>query len=212
MKVSLNTVAKMDVGTISTRCPHCGKEGTFERPINEVYDLSSGPQGHILGIRRCPNKICRGHLFFIMKSQKWDIFDTYPPIKIDFNSEGIPDRIRSTFEEALTCHSNKCYISSAIMIRRTLEEICHDRGASGNNLKQKIASLRDIVILPEELLDAADDLRLLGNDAAHIESNEFSQISDSEVNISIILTKEIIKAIYQYKNLLSELRNLKRNS
>jgi hypothetical protein len=54
------------------------------------------------------------------------------------------------------------------MVRRTLEEIRLDRGATGKDLKARIAALSSKVILSKELLEAADELRLLGNDAAHM--------------------------------------------
>lgn len=54
-----------------------------------------------------------------------------------------------------------------------------------------------------------DDLRLLGNDAAHIEAKTFSEIGKEEIEISIDFTKEILKAVYQYENLLDKLKKLK---
>jgi hypothetical protein len=41
--------------------------------------------------------------------------------------------------------------------------------------------------------DGLDDLRLLGNDAAHIESKEFDAIGQEEVEIGIEFTKEVLK-------------------
>jgi len=207
MKVSLHSTSTAIAGKLSIRCPHCGHVGTFE-PVQSANDISTN-EGYTLGIRRCPNRFCHGHLFFIMKNNA--VIESFPPLRIDFNSDGVPEKVKQTFEEAITCHANKCYIASAIMIRRTLEEICYERGATGDNLKAKIASLKSKVILPQELLEAADDLRLLGNDAAHIESKEFNEISEKEISISILLTKEIIKSLYQYKTLLTELKSLKKN-
>ena len=54
------------------------------------------------------------------------------------------------------------------------------------------------------------ELRLLGNDAAHIEANTFEQIGKEELEISIDFTKEILKAVYQYESLLERLRSLKK--
>jgi len=98
------------------------------------------------------------------------------------------------------------------MVRKSLEELCLDRGAEGDNLKQRIHNLRNRIILPPELLEGLDDLRLLGNDAAHIESQEFNQIGQEEVEIGIEFTKEVLKAVYQYSALLNRLRSLKRDS
>jgi hypothetical protein len=65
-------------------------------------------------------------------------------------------------------------------------------------------------LLPQELLDGLDDLRLLGNDAAHIESQEFNSVGREEVEIGIQFGKEVLKAVFQYSDLLAKLRSLKR--
>lgn len=97
------------------------------------------------------------------------------------------------------------------MIRKTLEEICLDREAKGKNLKDRIADLGTKILIPRELLDGIDDLRLLGNDAAHIENKTFSEVGKEEIEVSIEFVKEILKAVYQYESLLGRLRKLKVN-
>jgi hypothetical protein len=59
-------------------------------------------------------------------------------------------------------------------------------------------------------MDGLDDLRLLGNDAAHIESQEYTKVGKEEVEIGIEFAKEVLKAVYQYSALLSKLRALKK--
>ena len=95
------------------------------------------------------------------------------------------------------------------MVRRTLEEICEDKGAKGGNLKARITDLESKIVLPRELLEAMDELRLLGNDAAHIEAKTYDQITSNELEVAIVLTKEIMKGLYQYSALLGKLRALK---
>ena len=101
------------------------------------------------------------------------------------------------------------FIAAAIMVRRTLEDICANENAQGNDLKQRIADFGSKITLPKALLEAMNELRILGNDAAHIEAKEYNNISDNEVKMAIRFTKEILKALYQYKELLSDLRDLK---
>src|SRR5260370_26507473 len=122
----------------------------------------------------------------------------------------IPMPVQSALEEAIKCHSQPCFVASAIMVRKTLEELCKDRSASGGNLKERIKALGSKVVLPEELLQGLDDLRLLGNDAAHIESNEYEKVGQEEVEVGIEFAKEVLKAVYQYSALLGRLRALKK--
>lgn len=97
---------------------------------------------------------------------------SYPPELLDFDATNIPAKVTEAMQEAIQCHANQCYTAAAIMVRKTLEELCADRKAKGGNLKERITALGNNVVLPQELLDGLDDLRLLGNDASHIESRE----------------------------------------
>jgi hypothetical protein len=189
------------------RCPGCGQLGTFELPMNNTLDIASGV--FRLGERRCPNTDCRALLVVIWQSNQ--IVRTYPPMRIDFDKTNIPTQVVSALEEAITCHANECFTAGAIMVRKTLEELCRDRGATGSNLKERIKDLGTKIVLPKELLDGLDDLRLLGNDAAHIESQEYNQVGKEEAAVGIEFTKEVLKATFQYSTLLARLRGLKKS-
>lgn len=66
-------------------------------------------------------------------------------------------------------------------------------------------------MLPVELIDAMDELRLLRDDTAHVEAQEFVNVSKTELDVAIEFTKEIIKGLYLYSHLVSHLRALKNN-
>ena len=163
---------------------------------------------YICGQRRCPNPACHGHIFIVFHGDQ--VIKAYPPIRLDFDPENVPSGVLKTFEEAITCHSQGCYVAAAIMVRRTLEEVCSERQATGKDLKARINDLRSKIVIPGELLDAMDELRILGNDAAHIEAKDYDAISDTEVTVAIQFTKEILKSLYQYSSLLAKLRALKK--
>lgn len=57
---------------------------------------------------------------------------------------------------------------------------------------------------------ALDSLRLLGNDAAHVAAKNYNGVGRDEVEAAVDLTKEILKAIYQYNDLLAKLNALKK--
>jgi hypothetical protein len=92
---------------------------------------------------------------------------------------------------------------------KTLEELCGDRNAQGPNLKERLKSPGTKVVLPTELLEGLDDLRLLGNDAAHIESREYDKVGKEEVEVGLELAKQVLRAVYQLSALLTRLRALK---
>jgi len=210
MHVPMDNISLCQVINVAIRCPHCGHFGTFVQTIgNDIVATNvHGYEFAYLGIRKCPNQRCQGHLFFIADGDG-DILLTSPSETIPFDKENIPVGVLGAFEEAIKCHSNSCFVASAIMIRKTLEEICHDRGAKGRNLSLRLQDLGTKILIPKELLNVMDDLRLLGNDAAHIEAKTFNEVGKDEIGISLEFTKEILKAVYQYENLLQKMKALK---
>ena len=194
---------------VNLRCPACGQLGTFDHLAHDLTDVAIGEA--LVGSRVCPNRDCRLHVF-TARNGAGEVVATYPAERISFDTSNIPSRIAQTFDEALACHSERLYVAAAIMLRRTLEELCQDKNASGDNLKKRIAALQSAIVLPQGLLDALDDLRLLGNDAAHVEAQTYEEIGEEELNVAIELTKEILKAVYQYSDLLGRLRALKKGA
>jgi hypothetical protein len=193
-------------GTASLRCPACSHVAAFD-PLAGMNDVVVA--GYLLGHRRCPNTACHAHVFVVIRPQQ-GVVATYPPVMLDFDVANIPAKLAATFQESLVCHANECYTAAAMMVRKTLEQLCLERGATGKNLKERVADLRTKVILPSALLDAADGLRLLGNDAAHIEAQTYNDVGKREVELAIALTREIMKSLYQYQSLLDQLNSLKK--
>lgn len=201
------------------RCPHCMHMGAFTTLLPQDLQIqhielrgtvsNQAPFGvgkSIVGLRACPNWECHGLVLCVISNGGRTI--VLPDEILDFDPRDIPPSISASLEEAVKCHAAKCYKAAALMVRRVLEEVCEERGATGQDLKRRIQSLSTIIIIPQELLNAADQLRLLGNDAAHIEARLYQSIGENEVRLAIELTKEILKGVYQYRGLLDELRAL----
>ncbi len=198
-------------------CPSCNQNGTFERVANNVTDArirmrdTDAPDHREvifdIGLRAYPNTDCNAVVYVAKETNSPSPLDSYPKTRIEFDVTNVPENIVTTFQEALICTSEECYVAAAIMIRRTLEELCEDKGAAGDNLKQRLEDFGNQIILPKQLLKAANYLRLLGNDAAHIEDRTYDKIGKEEILTAIKLTKELIKASYQYETLLDELKS-----
>ena len=193
---------------VRTRCPACGQRATFDKLGADLQVGIQDQQALVAGQRRCPDPECHALLFFVAAGAK--LLVTYPPETISFDPTGLPPGVLGALTEAVTCHANSAFFAAAIMVRKTLEELCRDREAEGGNLYERIKSLRDSVILPDELLDGLDDLRMLGNDAAHAESRTYEKVGQEEVEIALEFTKEVLKAVYQLEDLLRRLRSHKK--
>ena len=207
MKYTINSIdSDVNNRKVAIKCPHCGHLGTFE---DVAQDISDRETKIYFGLKRCPNWECRGHLFFIMKEQG-EVLITYPSTSIPFESTSLPQNVLNSFEEAIKCHAGNCFVACAIMIRKTLEELCIDKKAKGRNLFEKLEQLNSTIILPKEFAILMQELRLLGNDAAHIESQTFNIIGKEEVEISIEITKQILKAVYQLGELIQRIEKFKK--
>ncbi len=196
--------------TITMRCPHCKKMCTFD-PVGNDWSLGnrlSGVSG--VGLRLCPDPECRALIFVIFDQH--GLVRTYPAERLDFDSSHIPGEIVKAVEEAITCHANGCYTAAAMMIRRSLELLCEVQEVHEENLKKRIEALGKSITVPKELLAAMDKLRLLGNDASHVEAKTFTKIGKDQVEAAMDFLKEILKATYQYKGLLEKLAGLEKPS
>ncbi|MBS1701819.1 MAG: DUF4145 domain-containing protein [Armatimonadetes bacterium] len=195
--------------TLNMRCPSCSRLGSFRPIANFAVDAVISGASHRFSQYVCPNESCRCHLFVVFTPNK-EVLASYPPERIDFDATDIPVSIRDSLEETLTCHSNGAFVAAAILVRRTLELLCHENGAAGKNLSDKLKDLRSKVTLSTELLDGLDHLRMLGNDAAHVESKSYDSIGKDEVEIAIEVTKEVLKSLYQHRALVNKLSGLKK--
>jgi hypothetical protein len=211
-------VGQVNPRVVNLRCPRCRHAGAFH-PIPGLHDVTwseriEPPAARVVynaGARQCPNLECQCLVFVVISnSSAGQVTETFPPEVIDFDSTNLPDRILATLEEAIKAHGAGCFKASALMVRRLLEEVCRDKNATGNDLKVRIQALGGSIVVPKELLDAADELRILGNDAAHVEAKAYDSIGKEEATLGIELAKELLKAVYQYASLVSKLKALKK--
>jgi hypothetical protein len=184
--------------------------GTFE-PIRDVHDAAThdvfGSHRVVMGVRRCPNPECQKGVFVV--SAGLTVLVSYPPEVLDVDTTNLPEQVLASLEEAVQCHSIGCYRAAAIMVRRTLEDVCADRGATGDNLKARIKALGTTVVVPAELIDGLDELRLLGNDAAHVEAQAYNEVGPDEVEVAIEVVKTLLLGVYQTAGLIGRLHALK---
>jgi Domain of unknown function (DUF4145) len=214
---------KMTATTSSTapmsaalRCPYCHYPGAFPglRGGNDVTWQEQGLDGAseqwCVGMRRCPNSDCQSLVFVVLVDGQ--LRESFPPQIIDFDSSNLPPRLLETLEEAVKCHAAGCYKACALMVRRLLEELCKDKQAEGKDLKDRIAALSSKIVVPQELLSAAHDLRLLGNDAAHVEAKDYDAIGKDEAMLAVELAKLLLNGVYQYSILIDKLKARKKPS
>jgi hypothetical protein len=196
------------------RCPHCLREGTLDqRGLDQkmvFQDEQWEPRRWVSAERICPNPSCRGHVFVIYDRNDAEILISYPAERVDFDASDLPAIVREPLEEAIECHANDCYRAAAVMVRRSLEAVCSDQDIDGADLFRRIEGLGQKITLPRGMVESLHNLRLLGNDAAHVESKDYEDVGKAEVDTAIKVTKVVLEATYQMQAILGELEALKR--
>jgi hypothetical protein len=198
---------------ISMRCPHCRNMGSFGSVTGHVqYSKTIAAdrptvQLCIATVRVCPNESCRGLVLTVTGGR--DLLQAIPPQSIEFSPEGLPQECADTLAEAAACHAAGAYRASAMMVRRLLEEVCALNNARGANLHQRIEALKSLITLPQPLFEAMQELKALGNDAAHIEAKAYDNIGEEESEVSIKLAGEILKSLYQLKGIVAKLQSMR---
>lgn len=206
-----------DSQRVSMRCPICRVQGMFE-PLREMSESVvvqwAAPASKVyLTQRGCPNPNCRAHVFVAYKASDLRVVVSYPPERITFDAAKIPVEIVKSLEEAITCHAAGAYRASAIMVRRTVEVLCDDQGiASSRRLGTRIDALE--VKLPPLVpwLDGLHELKLLGNDAAHVVLKDFDRVGAVEAKAAIDLMTSILQITYQHTVVIGRLTARKKKA
>lgn len=99
-----------------------------------------------------------------------------------------------------------------MLVRKAFELFCDNNGVQGNNLKERIEALGSKITLPTGLFSGIDNIRLLGNDAAHVISKDYDAIEKPEVDAALKLAKMLFSALYQHTSITAELEALKKTT
>jgi hypothetical protein len=158
-------------------CPHCGNRApqtvvrtqTFEEA---VYSMSGDDDVDymlsVLLVTECGT--CKGLLVYYSLPGDPGERDfreaTLQWPKRDSLDDAVPKSVRSCYEEASLVR-HRSATSFAVQIRRALEAMCADRGATGRTLQQQLHDLARKGEIPPVLAQMTTALRTIGNAGAH---------------------------------------------
>jgi len=98
------------------------------------------------------------------------------PADHNFSMDGMPECIARAYSTAARSYQAGLYEPCVIMCRKCIEALCKELGATKGNLKDRLAGLQRTGQIDQKLLTWADELRLIGNDAAHDHDIEIEQV------------------------------------
>lgn len=188
-------------------CYHCGNRGLM--PIEFVHEQNFGgyvydTQGKAVDreleetflwhLVSCP--VC-GFVTLMeeynnecMQENDVETSILYPQCTINYT--GVPETVKEAFESALKVKNIDKEIC-ALSLRRVLEAICKDKGATGKDLNSMVQDMIARKILPEMFNDACWIIRQLGNSAAHADNIHFPK---RQVDETMGFVQSIINYLY----------------
>jgi len=157
---------------------------------------------------KCPK--CDSPILFVQEREVdinsiyWgDIKILHPQTDFHINPV-IPDKIRETIVESVQCYRAKAYTATTIMCRRAIEGFCTIKGIKENNLALSIKKLKADGIINEQLFEWANELRLLGNEAAH---NIDVSFTATDARDTLDFTIAILDFTYSFKDKFEKFKN-----
>lgn len=139
-------------------------------------------------LKRLPGKsLSRDHP---QESSTEEILYRYPSPSVAV-SEHIPDEVRRAAHEAELCLSVRANNACAVMARLAMECMCRDKGANGKDLFEMLGNLKGKI--PDDLLDWANDLRVLGKIGAHA---DYVDVSLEDAEYATNFMREVLKYVY----------------
>jgi len=107
-----------------------------------------------------------------------------------------PEGIRDVYSEAAICYDHKAYTASAVMCRKVLEGMCGEHGYGKAVLSTALSKMRDDGVIENRLFEWADELRLLGNEAAHGIGKKFSKADAGDI---LDFTEAILEYVFTFR-------------
>jgi hypothetical protein len=131
----------------------------------------------------------------------------FPSIKSG-NYKNLPSLVEKSYAKAIKLKKLEP-TASVVFSRKSLEAICDDKKATGQNLKEKINNLAQKGEISTLLKDAAHTVRELGNEGAHELDAEVS-VDDAETLLA--LCDAIIGYVYEAPQLVQRIQERTKKS
>lgn len=173
-------------------CPHCCNRAKQEKVHEQHHEgiawgIDDGEEDrcegtyHIYKCSTCDEILVYYHLFDFEPSL------VYPDTSLD---KSVPDRVAHIYAEAVRV-KHISPNSFAVQIRRALEALCQDRDVTTGVLANKLKVLNERGEIPNNLSEATDILRLVGNLGAHADEIDVHPLQAMAID-------DFFKAIIDY--------------
>jgi hypothetical protein len=150
-------------------CPFCFERGNFKVTFHAEKKKPNESKKLNFDTLECGN--CKGYVMALWSAgEHSDLYDVRVlpwPLKLDKYPKHWPDTVGRFWLQAHRNLRDENWDATAVMARSSLQAALRDKSAKGKTLRDEIVDLADQGILPPIMRDWSDNVRELGNDAAH---------------------------------------------
>ena len=194
----LSEKARFDCVSCGNNTHHLKLCGVQEENINLDADVYTWDDYALYQCEKC-KKVRFLHQYRDSMETNYDVNDLswafiYPLSRESFDLDlHIPSQIRSLHKEARKALFEKMFVLTGVGIRCMIECVCLDKKINGRTLQDKIKNLEGNGYINKPARRVFDNLRFLGNRAAH----EFETHSETELELALSITEHLIDYIYK---------------
>jgi hypothetical protein len=195
-----------------TECPDCRAHvdavevGAFDYPASDVCDPG---RYMLLKCNRCSRPILINQEREINASDDdgWtEPTVIYPQSDLRVNPKAPPD-IQRALQEGIVCYNAHAFTAAAIMCRKTLEGVCMAHGIAEKSLDRSLKKMAESDLIDKRLFDWSDQLRIVGNEAAH---GVGTMSSSQDARDALDFTIGIVDYLFSYRDQFKRFRERQR--
>ena len=175
-------------------CPHCGDRCHFNHQWPDVSFATDGPVPSIFTCDGCGKPIAAMTEFSNDPEEYW--IEEYWPTEPKKDFPDVPPQIAATASEAHICLGAGSPRGAVALARAVVESVAKDKGIHKGWLESKINDLRQKDLISSTMAEAAHEIRLAGNEAAHGDLVE-EPLSIEDAKKIVALMDTILHRVYQ---------------
>lgn len=119
----------------------------------------------------------------------------YPPQERHI-THNLPDIVRQSYDQAVLCEAGRAWTACVVMVGRTLEAVCKEFDPATKNIFKGLKTMYDKHLISEEVLEWADELRVLRNLGAHATKE---RIDRSDAKGALDFLQAILEILYDLR-------------
>lgn len=117
----------------------------------------------------------------------------YPVQKRKLGIPRLPELVKESYNEAVTCENARAWLACAVMVGRTLEAVSRDLDPKSKNLAASLKGLYEGGTISKDIYEWAQHLRISRNAAAHPSG---ASISSKDAVEALDFAQAIIEILY----------------